>query len=76
MENYDILVSYYCGIRLEYRITPDGITVSGRTPDGRRENATVILHKCEEKRRKLCGLMWAARATPKTAQELAEDIEV
>ena len=76
MENYDILISVYRGIRLEYRITPDGITVSGRNPDGRRETATVILHKGKEKRRKLCGLMWAARATPKTAQELAEDIEV
>ena len=53
MKNYDILISVYRGIRLEYRITPDGITVSGRNPDGRRETATVILHKGKEKRRKL-----------------------
>ena len=76
MENGDILISDCDDFVLEYRLCGNIIAVTKRYEDGKSECEVVFTRLEGEKLRKLCGMLWAARATPKTAKELAEDIEV
>ena len=76
MENGDILISLCDDFVLEYRLCGNIIAVTKRYEDGKSECEVVFTRLEGEKLRKLCGMLWAARATPKTAKELAEDIEV
>lgn len=76
MNDSDILISVCGGFVLEYRICGNVIIVTKRNDGGNTENEVVFTNTCDEKTRKLCGLLWAARATPLTAKELAAEIEV
>ncbi len=76
MENRDILISVCSEFVLEYRICGNIIIVTKRSDNGADESEVVFTHTGNEKSRKLCGLLWAARATPCTAKELAAEIEV
>ncbi len=76
MGNLDILTTQEDGYTLEYRLNGIMITVTKRTEDGNTVSTVVRPEYRGEKLRKLCGMLWAAKATPFTAKELAEDIEV
>lgn len=76
MEVQDILTTAQDGYTLEYRLNGIMITVTRRGADGNTVSTIVRPEHRGEKLRKLCGMLWAAKATPFTAKELAEDIEV
>lgn len=76
METKDILTACGDGFTLEYRLNGIMITVTKRSADGNTVSTVVRPEYRGEKLRKLCGMLWAAKATPFTAKELAEDIEV
>lgn len=76
MEVRDMLISRCDGFTLEYRLNGIMITVTKKTEDGNEVSTVLRPGYRGEKLRKLCGMLWAAQATPFTAKELAEDIEV
>ncbi len=76
METEDMLISVCGDFMLEYRPKGNTITVTKIARDGSKHKTVVEPRLCGDKLRKLCGMLWAARATPSTAKELAEDIEV
>lgn len=76
METMDVLISVCGDFMLEYRPKGNTITVTKTARDGSKYKTVIEPRIGGEKLRKLCGMLWAARATPATAKELAEDIEV
>lgn len=76
MGNGDILICKCGSFILEYRLCGNIIYVTKLNADGNTESEVVFAPYSGEKLRKLCGLLWAARATPCTAKELAAEIEV
>ena len=76
MKTADVLISVCGDFILEYRPKGNAVSVTKILRDGSSHGVTVDKGVCGEKLRILCGMLWAARATPATAKEMAEDIEV
>ncbi len=75
MKSKDLLVSVLGNIKLEYRICGNCITVTKTTPNGKTSVKIKTKHT-GDRARIICGRLWAARATPYTAAELAQDAEI
>lgn len=75
MVTTDTLISVCGNITLEYLPNENSITVI-KKGEGKPLSVTVFPDVKGEKLRILCGMLWAARATPLTVTELAEEIEV
>lgn len=74
MKRPNKLTSGYQNLILEYEVRGKVIIVTKYT-NGEEKETKYLLTNCNaEIQRKLCRLLWLAKATPCTAKELAEEI--